>query len=131
MASPSPARASSHMDAPLIILDDAANTTDVYAFLERPDRSDPLPTSEVRVVLGWRGGGCGGNDPSTDHLLLNLLQLGELRQIGLPKLYSLLSGFLALGVAVGSLLVCCGEHDRRKLVPSLPDVIVSGRNQPR
>lgn len=29
----SPARASSHMDAPLIILDDAANTTDVYAFV--------------------------------------------------------------------------------------------------
>lgn len=29
----SPARASSHMDAPLITLDDAANTTDVYAFV--------------------------------------------------------------------------------------------------
>src|SRR5262249_5162366 len=28
-----PARASSHMDAPLITLDDAANTTDVYAFV--------------------------------------------------------------------------------------------------
>ena len=27
-----PARASSHMDAPLIVLDPAANTTDVYAF---------------------------------------------------------------------------------------------------
>ncbi|HKP96969.1 MAG TPA: DUF4331 domain-containing protein [Fibrobacteria bacterium] len=33
------ARASSHMDAPLITLDDAANTTDVYAFLsERQGR---------------------------------------------------------------------------------------------
>jgi hypothetical protein len=30
---PATARASSHMDAPLIILDDAANTTDVYAFV--------------------------------------------------------------------------------------------------
>ena len=30
---PVPARASSHMDAPLITLDDAANTTDVYAFV--------------------------------------------------------------------------------------------------
>ena len=29
---PATARASSHMDAPLITLDDAANTTDVYAF---------------------------------------------------------------------------------------------------
>jgi hypothetical protein len=35
IAAPSPARASSHMDAPLITLDDAANTTDVYAFLSR------------------------------------------------------------------------------------------------
>jgi hypothetical protein len=32
---PAPARASSHMDAPLIILDDAANTTDVYAFVSQ------------------------------------------------------------------------------------------------
>src|ERR1044071_3125370 len=30
-----PARASSHMDAPLITLDDAANTTDVYAFVSK------------------------------------------------------------------------------------------------
>ena len=30
-----PARASSHMDAPLITLDDAANTTDVYAFVSQ------------------------------------------------------------------------------------------------
>src|SRR4051812_18319025 len=32
---PIPAGASSHMDAPLIILDDAANTTDVYAFVSQ------------------------------------------------------------------------------------------------
>jgi hypothetical protein len=32
---PTPARASSHMDAPLITLDDAANTTDVYAFVSQ------------------------------------------------------------------------------------------------
>src|SRR5262249_13514068 len=30
-----PAQASSHMDAPLITLDDAANTTDVYAFVSQ------------------------------------------------------------------------------------------------
>ena len=30
-----PAWASSHMDAPLITLDDAANTTDVYAFVSQ------------------------------------------------------------------------------------------------
>jgi len=33
LTSSSPARASSHMDAPLIVLDPAANTTDVYAFV--------------------------------------------------------------------------------------------------
>jgi hypothetical protein len=32
-ASPAPVSASSHMDAPLLTLDDAANTTDVYAFV--------------------------------------------------------------------------------------------------
>ena len=35
LAASSAVQASSHMDAPLIILDDAANTTDVYAFLSR------------------------------------------------------------------------------------------------
>jgi Domain of unknown function (DUF4331) len=34
VAEPTPAMASSHMDAPLITLDDAANTTDVYAFVQ-------------------------------------------------------------------------------------------------
>jgi hypothetical protein len=35
LAMAQPARASSHMDAPLITLDDAANTTDVYAFVSQ------------------------------------------------------------------------------------------------
>jgi Domain of unknown function (DUF4331) len=35
VAAPAPVRASSHMDAPLITLDDAANTTDVYAFVSQ------------------------------------------------------------------------------------------------
>jgi hypothetical protein len=35
LAAPCTARASSHMDAPLITLDDAANTTDVYAFVSQ------------------------------------------------------------------------------------------------
>ncbi len=45
IASPSPARASSHMDAPLITLDDAANTTDVYAFLSRHQGQKYLTTA--------------------------------------------------------------------------------------
>jgi len=42
-----PARASSHLDAPLIILDPAANTTDVYAF-----RSDSNNQKYLTVALG-------------------------------------------------------------------------------
>jgi uncharacterized protein DUF4331 len=41
----SPARASSHMDAPLIILDDAANTTDVYAFVAQRHGQKYLTTA--------------------------------------------------------------------------------------
>ncbi|MEO1016690.1 MAG: DUF4331 domain-containing protein [Pseudomonadota bacterium] len=39
---PTEARASSHMDAPLITFDDPANTTDVYAFLSEDDGVDYL-----------------------------------------------------------------------------------------
>ena len=41
----STARASSHMDAPLITLDDAANTTDVYAFVRETDGVKSLVTA--------------------------------------------------------------------------------------
>ena len=44
---PRPASASSHMDAPLITLDPAANTTDVYAFVAQPSGSKVL-----EVALG-------------------------------------------------------------------------------
>jgi hypothetical protein len=40
-----PAGASSHMDAPLITLDDAANTTDVYAFVTRDGGAKSLVTA--------------------------------------------------------------------------------------
>jgi hypothetical protein len=40
-----PARASSHMDAPLITLDDAANTTDVYAFVSQRGGQKYLTTA--------------------------------------------------------------------------------------
>ena len=42
---PSAVRASSHMDAPLITLDDAANTTDVYGFLSYHDGKKYLTTA--------------------------------------------------------------------------------------
>jgi len=44
-ASPSTVSASSHMDAPLITLDDAANTTDVYAFLSSRNGQKYLTTA--------------------------------------------------------------------------------------
>src|SRR5262252_8575219 len=37
--------ASSHMDAPLIILDPAANTTDVYAFVDQENGAKSLVTA--------------------------------------------------------------------------------------
>ena len=40
-----PALASSHMDAPLVTLDDAANTTDVYAFLTERNGQKFLQTA--------------------------------------------------------------------------------------
>jgi hypothetical protein len=45
IASSSAVHASSHMDAPLITLDDAANTTDVYAFLSRQNGQKYLTTA--------------------------------------------------------------------------------------
>ena len=39
------ASASSHMDAPLIVLDDAANTTDVYAFVREQNGRKSLVTA--------------------------------------------------------------------------------------
>jgi len=45
LAIPIGARASSHMDAPLITLDDAANTTDVYAFVSQRYGREYLTTA--------------------------------------------------------------------------------------
>ena len=45
LAGSATASASSHMDAPLITLDDAANTTDVYAFVRESDGSKSLVTA--------------------------------------------------------------------------------------
>jgi hypothetical protein len=49
MAAIAPARASSHMDAPLITLDAAANTTDVYAFLTQPPNGQKFLSTAVAV----------------------------------------------------------------------------------
>ncbi len=49
IASGSTAFASSHMDAPLITFDDAANTTDVYAFLSQGEDETPYLTTALAV----------------------------------------------------------------------------------
>src|SRR5450432_3362029 len=48
LMAPRTAIASSHMDAPLITLDPAANTTDVYAFVA----NQPNGTKALEVALG-------------------------------------------------------------------------------
>ena len=45
LAASTTASASSHMDAPLITLDDAANTTDVYAFVREANGQKSLVTA--------------------------------------------------------------------------------------
>ncbi len=49
LATPLAANASSHMDAPLITFDDAANTTDVYAFLSEGDKGQLYLTTALSV----------------------------------------------------------------------------------
>jgi hypothetical protein len=61
--------ASSHMDAPLIVFDDAANTTDVYAFVSR-DGGAPYLTTALGV-FPFEEPGIGPNsygfDPEVDY----------------------------------------------------------------
>ena len=63
------AQASSHMDAPLISLDDPANTTDVYAFKSRSGGVDYLTTA--LAVYPFEEPGIGPNnyrfDPAVDY----------------------------------------------------------------
>jgi hypothetical protein len=49
IAATAPAAASSHMDAPAITLDDAANTTDVYAFVTRDEFGRDYLTTALAV----------------------------------------------------------------------------------
>ena len=78
-----PAQASSHMDAPLISLDDAANTTDVYAFKSKSAGIDYLTTA--LAVYPFEEPGIGPNiygfDPKVDYEIhVATGQPGEQRQ---------------------------------------------------
>ena len=64
LLAPAPALASSHMDAPLITLDDAANTTDVYAFLS--SRSGAKYLTTALAVYPFEEPGIGPNKYNFD-----------------------------------------------------------------
>jgi hypothetical protein len=64
LASASVAQASSHMDGPLITLDDAANTTDVYAFVTTPGGTKTLSTA--LAVYPFEEPGIGPNNYNFD-----------------------------------------------------------------
>ncbi len=57
-----PAGASSHMDAPLITFDDAANTTDVYAFLSKDETTGEDYLSVALSVYPFEEPGIGPNN---------------------------------------------------------------------
>jgi hypothetical protein len=65
---PAPARASSHMDAPLITLDPAANTADVYAFLHSQNGTKVLETA--LAVYPFEEPGIGPNKYNFDDNVL-------------------------------------------------------------
>jgi len=68
LALATPARASSHMDAPLITLDPAANTTDVYAFLHSENGVKYLETA--LAVYPFEEPGIGPNKYNFDDNVL-------------------------------------------------------------
>lgn len=70
----SPAWASSHMDAPLITLDDAANTTDVYAFVARRGNDQFLSTA--LAVYPFEEPGIGPNKYNFDDNVLYEIHVG-------------------------------------------------------
>ena len=69
-----PALASSHMDAPLITLDDAANTTDVYAFVSERGGMDYLTTAVA--VYPFEDPGIGPNNFRFDDDVLYEIHVG-------------------------------------------------------
>ncbi|MFN2476044.1 MAG: DUF4331 domain-containing protein [Chthoniobacterales bacterium] len=62
IAVPTPARASSHMDAPLITLDPAANTADVYAFLHKRESDGVKVLATSLTVYPFEEPGEGPNN---------------------------------------------------------------------
>jgi hypothetical protein len=85
-AATAPVQASSHMDAPLISLDDPANTTDVYAFKSNDGRFDYLTTA--LAVYPFEEPGIGPNNYRFDDRVEYKIHvsLGDNTKIGKPDL---------------------------------------------
>jgi hypothetical protein len=66
----SPLFASSHMDAPLIVLDPPANTTDVYAFVNQNDTNSPKSLVVALGVYPFEEPGIGPNKYNFDDNVL-------------------------------------------------------------
>src|SRR6266404_1784234 len=65
-----PLFASSHMDAPLIVLDPPANTTDVYAFVDQDDTNSPKKLIVALGVYPFEEPGIGPNKYNFDDNVL-------------------------------------------------------------
>ena len=65
-----PAHASSHMDAPMITLDDAANTTDVYAFRSESEDGNTQYLTTALAVYPFEAPGIGPNSYRFDDNVL-------------------------------------------------------------
>src|SRR5579859_3310205 len=84
----SAAFASSHMDAPLIVLDPPANTTDVYAFVDQDDTNSPKNLVVALGVYPFEEPGIGPNKYNFDDNVLYQIHiaLGSDVTAGLPTI---------------------------------------------
>lgn len=80
--------ASSHMDAPLITFDDAANTTDVYAFVSRDPQTGQDYLTTALSVYPFEEPGIGPNNYRFDDRVIYRIRvsLDENTQTGRPDL---------------------------------------------
>jgi hypothetical protein len=80
--------ASSHMDAPLIVLDPPANTTDVYAFVDQDDTNSPKKLVVALGVYPFEEPGIGPNKYNFDDNVLYELHIALSNDVaaGLPTI---------------------------------------------
>ena len=76
-AAKGPALASSHMDAPLITFDDAANTTDVYAFRSESEDGSVQYLSTALSVYPFEEPGIGPNNFRFDDNVLYTIHVAR------------------------------------------------------